>query len=141
MRVYTQGSFDILHSGHINLLRRCKKLAGPDGQVIVSLLSDRAYEAYRGYPPALPFKDRLSVISSLVYVDSFLQGDNRRTRSELEDFKPDIVAVGSDWAKKDIYQQYDASPEWFEEHNILLLYFPYTEGVSSTQIKEALRTR
>lgn len=137
MTVYTQGSFDILHSGHILLLRRCKRL----GNVTVSLLSDEAYEAYRGYPPVMPFDERKTVLESLRFVDLVIRGDNRRTRKELEAIRPSIVAVGSDWVTKDIYRQYGVTQEWLDDRRIELIYFPYTNGISSTMIKEALSKR
>lgn len=138
--VYCQGSFDILHHGHINILRRCRKLAGIDGQVIVSLLSDESYTSYRGYAPALPFKDRRIVLENLVYVDQVLQGDNRKTAEEILAVKPDYVVVGSDWAKKDIFAQYKVTPQFFDDNYVTLIYLPYTEGISSTEIKKRICT-
>lgn len=140
MTIYTQGSFDTFHSGHIALLKKCRTLAGENGRVIVSLLTDESYTAYRGYEPVMPFKERRAVLAACRYVDQVLPGDNRLTRQELEEIEPDIVAVGSDWAKKDIYQQYGVDQAWFDQQGIILLYFPYTDGVSSSQIKKRLCT-
>ena len=138
-KVYSQGSFDILHKGHINLLKKCKKLAGNNGSVVVSLLSDASYEKYRGYKPTVPFESRKAVLESLKFVDKVIEGDNTNTRMELISEMPDFIVVGSDWATKDIYLQYDLSPEWFEENNITLLFFPYTKDVSSTQLKKGVK--
>lgn len=137
MRVFSQGSFDLLHSGHIKLLRRCKQLAGQD-EVIVSLLTDEAYESYRGEAPVIPYEQRKLLLQSLRFVDRVIPGDNRNTEKEILAVSPDIVAVGSDWAAKDIYAQYGLSQEWFDERNILLLFFPYTKQISSTDIKKRL---
>lgn len=134
--IYTQGSFDLFHRGHVKLLKSCATL----GEVTVSLLSDHAYETYRGYAPAIPFVDRKAVLESCRYVKHVFEGDNTKTAEELERIKPDIVVVGSDWAKKDIYKQWGVSQEWLDEREILLVYFPYTEGISSTDIKKRLCT-
>lgn len=135
MIVYTQGSFDMPHEGHMRLLERCAMI----GEVYVSILSDESYESYRGYPPVYPFEQRKAVIASNKHVTLCFKGDNKRTEEELLEVFPDFVVVGSDWAKKDIYKQYGLSPEWFENHEIEILFFPYTETISSTQLRERCR--
>ena len=133
--VYSQGSFDLLHRGHINLLKKAKALGD---YLIVSLLSDECYEAYRGYPPVMPFTERKAVIEELSCVDLVIEGDNTRTEAELLEFQPNYVVVGSDWAKKDIYKQYNLSQQWFDEHDITLLFIPYTQNISATKLKERI---
>lgn len=124
-----------MHAGHINLLRRCAEL----GRVTVSLLSDKSYERYRGYPPAVSFANRRAVLESIRYVDDVIEGDNEQTLIDLLRLKPDYAVVGSDWASRDIYKQWGVSQDWFDSHNIMLLYLPYTQGVSSSAIKEGMR--
>ncbi len=135
MIVYTQGSFDLLHVGHINLLRRCKELSNDD-DVYVALLNDNAYELYRGYKPAIPFKQRKVLLESCKYVDYVIESDNLNTKEEVESCKADIIVVGSDWATKDLAKQYGVSKEWLFKR---LVYIPYTEDVSSTSIKNKLK--
>lgn len=136
MRVYTQGSFDIFHGGHINFLERCSRLAGEDGELIVSVLSDSAYEQYRGYPPTMPYKTRARIIELLSFVDKVVEGDPPTTKKQIKEVSPDIVAIGSDWASKDIHKQYAMTPEELDD---ILVYIPYTKTVSSTQIKKGLK--
>lgn len=50
--------------------------------------------------------------------------------------KPDVVVVGSDWAQKDIFAQYKIPESFFDDNDMLLVFFPYTKGVSSTEIKK-----
>lgn len=137
MKVYTQASMDILHKGHINLLKKCRKLAG-DGEVVVSLISDEAYEKYRGYKPALNFDNRYAVVSSFRYVDKVFRGDPGNTQNELLREKPDFIVLGTDWVAKDPYAHYGVTPEWLEGYGITLLFFPYTQDVSSTDIKNRI---
>ena len=54
---------------------------------------------------------------------------------------PDIIIVGSDWLKKDYCKQMGFTPEWLEDHNIALMYIPYTQNISTTIIKERLNAR
>lgn len=136
MKAYLQGSFDILHSGHINLFRRTRALGATE--IVVSLLSDQAYLKYRGYRPALPFVERKAVLEALSLVDRVIEGNNEMTRFELQRETPRIVVVGSDWAQKDIYTQYGVDQAWLDQHGMTLIYLPYTEGISSTDIKERI---
>jgi glycerol-3-phosphate cytidylyltransferase len=135
MIVYTQGSFDLLHVGHINLLRRCRELSNDD-TVFVALLNDEAYELYRGYKPAIPFEQRKILLESCKYVDYVIESNNLNTKEEVEKCDADIIVVGSDWASKDLAKQYGVSKEWLFEK---LVYVPYTEDVSSTSIKNKLK--
>jgi glycerol-3-phosphate cytidylyltransferase len=134
MRVYTQGSFDIMHSGHINLFKKCRLLAG-DGEVVAACLSDKAYEKYRGYPAAKPFSERKGLLEACKYVDRVIESDPEKTAEEIGRVKPDIVIVGSDWASKDIYKQYRMTKA---ELAPMLVYQPYTTEITSTMIKERI---
>ena len=51
---------------------------------------------------------------------------------------PNIVAIGTDWAKKDYYKQMQFTQDWLDEKDISLIYIPYTKGISSTEIKTRL---
>lgn len=134
--VYTQGTFDLFHVGHLNLLERCRKLAGESGRVIVSLLHDTAIKFYKGHDPIIPFEQRKRILEDCKYVDVVIEGDHRATVQEIEGHAVDFVVVGSDWAKKDIYTQYSADKKWLDQY---LVFFPYTEDVSTTLIKERIK--
>lgn len=134
LTIYSQGSFDLIHGGHIAFLRRAARL----GDLTVSVLTDEAYTAYRGYPPAMPFEHRFAVIAALECVDGVIPGDNRKTAAEPEAVRANIAVIGSDWLSKDIYWQWGVSRDWLDSREITLCYLPYTEGVSSTAIKERI---
>jgi glycerol-3-phosphate cytidylyltransferase len=138
LRVYTGGTFDLFHVGHINLLKRCKEIAGPDGQVIVSLNTDEFIEKYKGKAPVIKFDDRRTVLESCRYVDYVMPnyGAADSKESIVLAHRIDVVAIGSDWAQKDYYKQMNFTQDWLDEQNISLIYIPYTKGISSTQIKK-----
>jgi glycerol-3-phosphate cytidylyltransferase len=139
MIIYTEGTFDLLHYGHLNFLRQCKQLAGQDGLVIVGVNSDEFTTKYKGQP-ILNLDERCLALEGCKYVDKVYRSFRGATNApQILENKPDIVAVGSDWAKKDIYKQYGLTPEWFEEQGILLVYLPYTETISATEIKERIK--
>lgn len=135
MKVYTQGTFDLFHVGHLNLLKRCRRIAG-DGEVIVSLLTDDAIKRYKGKAPVIPLKDRASILESLKYVDRVLSCELYNTEAQILTYEPDLIVVGSDWSDKDLAKQYGVNKEWLYQS---LIYVPYTERESSTKIKERIK--
>ena len=136
LKVYTGGTFDLPHSGHVNFLNKCAEL----GEVWIALNEDDFIEAYKGKPPVMSFSERASVLLEFKCVtgvtNNFGGADSREV---IEDIKPDIIAIGSDWARKDYYKQMGFDQDWLDERGISLIYIPYTKGISSTEIKRRLK--
>lgn len=133
--VYTGGTFDLFHAGHVNFLRQCAKL----GRVVVSLNPDWFIEKYKGKAPIIPYHDRKAVLEACKYVYEVIEnsgGDD--SKPAIEKAQPDFIVVGSDWAAKDYCSQMKFTKEWLYEHNIVLLYVSYTEGISTTEIKKRI---
>ena len=138
--VYTGGTFDLFHSGHVNLLKRCKEIAGNNGSVVVSLNTDSFIIKYKGYAPVCSEAERKYVLESCIYVDKVIMnvgGENSKIAIEMAD--PDYIVIGSDWAKKDYYKQMGFDQDWLDEKEIGLVYVPYTKNISSTEIKGRLK--
>jgi glycerol-3-phosphate cytidylyltransferase len=140
LRVYTGGTFDLFHVGHLNLLKRCREIAGWTGQVIVSLNTDEFIYKYKGKNPVIPYQDRKAILESCKYVDSVMEnyGQEDSKESILLAQLIDVVAIGSDWARKDYYKQMNFDQDWLDLQRISLIYIPYTSGISSTKIKEKI---
>lgn len=137
--VYTGGTFDLFHSGHVNLLARCKEIAGTYGKVVVSLNTDEFIEAYKGKPPVCSTQERMAVLEACKYVDEVvLNVGGADSKIAIEMVDPNYIVVGSDWAKKDYYKQMQFTQEWLDERLIGLVYVPYTDSISSTDIKKRL---
>jgi len=135
--IYTGGTFDLFHSGHVNLLRRCSQLGDV---VVVSLNTDEFIEGYKGKPPVLSYQDREAVLKSCKYVDQVIPnvgGSDSKIAIEL--VQPDYIAIGSDWIKKNYYEQMGFTQDWLDERGIGLIYVPYTKNISSTNIKNRLK--
>jgi D-beta-D-heptose 7-phosphate kinase/D-beta-D-heptose 1-phosphate adenosyltransferase len=100
--VWVNGCFDLLHPGHIELLRVAKSLS-KGGQLIVGLDSDRKISVDKG--PTRPinnFNDRKILLESIRYVDMVLGFDTREELEQLiEMYKPDILIDGGDWRNHD----------------------------------------
>lgn len=134
--VYTGGTFDLFHSGHVELLRRCAEM----GSVVVSLNTDEFIEAYKGRKPVISYEERAKVLDACRYVDRVVPnigGNDSRIAIDL--VKPDLIVIGSDWARRDYHAQMSFTQEWLDDRGIGLCYLPYTTGISTTDIKTRMR--
>jgi glycerol-3-phosphate cytidylyltransferase len=134
--LYTGGTFDLFHSGHVNFLRQCKKIADT---VVVSLNPDEFIYTYKGFAPFYTYEQRKELLESCVYCDQVIPNSGGQDSTiAIEKIQPQFVAIGTDWAQKDYYAQMNFTQEWLDDRNIVLLYLPYTAGISSTEIKKKI---
>lgn len=133
--LYTGGTFDLFHAGHVNLLHKLSKM----GLVVVGLNTDEFINEYKGKPPICSYEERKIVLENnkCVY-DVVPNTGGADSRPAIEQVRPDIVAIGSDWARKDYYKQMGFTQNWLDEQKIILMYVPYTHGISTTDIKNRL---
>jgi glycerol-3-phosphate cytidylyltransferase-like family protein len=120
----------------VEFLRRCAEL----GSVTVSLNEDEFIEKYKGKRPVISYQERKDVLLGCRWVDRVvpnLGGADSRVAIDL--CSPDLIVIGSDWARRDYYAQMQFDQDWLDERGIGLVYIPYTQGISSTAIKERLR--
>ena len=137
--VYTGGTFDLFHAGHVNFLKRCKEIAGELGSVVVSLNTDEFIKEYKGKPPVVSFSDRMAVLKACKYVDQVIANSGGAdSKPTILQVSPNIIAIGTDWAWKDYYKQMQFTQDWLDEKDMSLIYIPYTKGISSTEIKTRL---
>lgn len=137
--VYTGGTFDLFHSGHVNLLKRCREIAGTDGVVVVSLNTDEFIYDYKKKYPVCSYDERKAVLESCRYVDKVIPNyGGTDSKPAIEIINPNYIVIGSDWAKKDYYSQMGFSQDWLDFKGIGLVYVPYTIEISSTDIKKRM---
>jgi glycerol-3-phosphate cytidylyltransferase len=137
-KVYTGGTFDLFHRGHVNFLRQCKEIGD---YVIVSLNTDEFIYRYKGEYPVISYEDRKEVLLSCKYVDKVIpNSEGEDSKPAILDVNPKFIVIGSDWAKKDYYKQMNFTQEWLDENDYMLIYIPYTDNVSTTLIKKKLKT-
>lgn len=135
-KVYTGGTFDLFHRGHVNFLRQCKEIGD---YVVVSLNTDEFIERYKGSKPVIDYQSRKEVLLACKYVDEVIPNtDGEDSKPAILSVNPKFVIIGSDWAKKDYYKQMNFTQQWLDDNDIMLVYIPYTEGTSTTKIKEKL---
>lgn len=136
LSVYTGGTFDLFHAGHVEFLRRCAEL----GSVTVSLNEDEFIEKYKGKRPVISYQERKDVLLGCRWVDRVVPNvGGVDSRISISLCNPDLIVIGSDWARRDYYAQMQFDQDWLDERGIGLVYIPYTKGISSTAIKERLR--
>ncbi|WP_022926286.1 adenylyltransferase/cytidyltransferase family protein [Serinicoccus marinus] len=129
---YTTGVFDLFHVGHLTLLKNAKGLCD---RLIVGVTVDELV-AYKNKKSVIPFSERLEIVRSIEYVDAAVPQYDMDKFEMWRKLQFDIMFVGDDW-----YQ----SPKWmdletkFKEVSVQILYFPYTQGTSSTLINQTLK--
>ena len=144
MIVYTGGTFDLLHVGHIELLRECRRLAGPTGTVVAAVNRDEFVERYKGHPTVQPLEQRLELVRAVRFVDAAVVNiGDEDSRSAIELVAPTCLAIGSDWLddgndERRYFAQLGVTAEWMRARRLWVEYIRRTRGQSSTQLREAV---
>jgi len=130
--VFTNGCFDILHRGHIELLEKAKSFGDI---LVVAVNSDESVKKIKDATrPLNKLEDRLIVLSSLEtvdYVTSFSETDPAKT---IEELKPDILVKGGDWKTDEVIGK-----NTVESYGGKVEIIPYVEGYSTTSLIEKLK--
>lgn len=133
VKVFTSGSFDLFHVGHLNIL---EKSAALGDELIVGVSTDELIMEYKGMKPIIPFEERFRIVSALACVTRAVKQVKLTEISQLQREQIDIVTIGDDWINK-----YLEGLEWMKsQEGKQVVYFPYTPGVSTTTIKKNIIT-
>lgn len=124
-KVITYGTFDLLHIGHINLLRRAREL----GDYLIVVLSTDEFNRIKHKEAYHSYENRKAILEAIRYVDEVLPETCWEQKvSDVVDNQVDVFVMGDDWEGK-----FDFLKEYCE-----VVYLPRTEGISTTQIKSDL---
>jgi glycerol-3-phosphate cytidylyltransferase len=138
--VYNGGTYDLFHSGHVNILKRCRDIAGPDGKVVVALNTDDFVYQFKNKRPICTEEERMAVLLGCKYVDEVIMNvGGQDSKITIDMVKPDYIVTGSDWAQRDYHAQMSFTQEWLDERGIGLVYVPYTKAISSTDIRKRMQ--
>ena len=136
MKLYTGGTFDLFHYGHMQFLKNCKRLSR---RVVVSLNTDEFIEEYKGKKPFLSFEERKKSILMSGCADEVIENSGGSdSKPAILSVKPQIIAIGDDWAHKDYFKQMNFTQEWLEENEIVLVYVPNPGIISTSELKRRL---
>lgn len=129
---YTTGVYDLFHIGHLNLLKNAK---GMCDKLIVGVTVDELV-GYKGKKAMIPFEDRIEIVRSCKYVDAAVPQYDMDKLTACKKLGADFLFVGDDWYATEKWKEYEQE---FTKEGIQIVYFPYTHGTSSTQIRKALQ--
>lgn len=125
--VWLNGTFDVLHMGHINLFSHARKLAGMGGKVVIGTDSDQRIRELKG--PSRPINnifDRIGFLRAIKYIDGVVTfSSDDELEACIKRFTPDILLIGDDYRGKPIVGSQYAKK---------IVYFPRYGGLSSTMI-------
>ena len=128
---YTTGVYDLFHVGHLNLMKNAK---GMCDKLIVGVTIDELV-SYKGKKALIPFEDRIEIVRSCKYVDAAVPQYDMDKLTACKKLGAQILFVGDDWYGTEKWKKYE---EEFKKEVIRIVYFPYTQGTSSTAIRNAL---
>lgn len=128
---YTTGVFDMFHVGHLNILRCAKSLCD---YLIVGVSTDELVE-YKNSECIIPFDQRVEIVRAIRYVDAVVPQVSMDKMEAWKKLKFDVIFVGDDWFGTEKWDNYERD---FKEVGVSVVYFPYTSGISSTELKSKL---
>ena len=126
-RVITYGTFDLLHTGHVRLLKRAKALGE---YLIVAISTDEFNWNEKGKKSYYTYEQRKEILEAIKYVDEVIPEENwEQKRLDVHRYNIDIFTMGDDWEGKF---------DFLEEEGCKVVYLPRTPGISTSQTKKDL---
>ena len=125
---YLSGTFDLFHIGHLRLLQRAKE------QCDYLIVGVHESGSWKGKETFIPFEERLAIVGGTKYVDRAVKSFTEDLDAWME-YHFDKLFVGSDYKGTERFRRYE---EFFADKGVEIVYFPYTQGTSSTQLRAAV---
>ena len=132
--VYVPMAADILHPGHINILKTAASL----GRVVVGLFSDEAIRSYKP-EPYMDYEQRKLVLESVKYVDEIVCQETKDYSDNLRRYRPDYMVHGTDWRTGPLAEVRQKAIDLMAEWGGEVIEPEYTQGVSSTEFKRKVK--
>ena len=139
--VFTNGCFDILHRGHIELFKFCYKQTIMGQPAVVGVNSDRSIKELKGNNrPIMGEEDRLAVLMAIKWIDSIVVFDTKSVFPVIESLKPKVLVKGGNYSKKACAEKDRiVGEEFVESYGGKVMTAPLIEGVSTTTILERIK--
>ncbi len=135
--VYIAGCWDFCHKGHVNIIRKAKELGD---FLVVAVNSDEFVHSYKKIKMAQDQNTRLQQVMDLIYVDlAFILEDYESQSKYIDIIKPSVIVHGSDWSGDSLYKQMNISKKQIADYGIEFIYPDYTQGISSTMLRDNLK--
>ena len=129
---YTTGVFDMFHIGHLNILHRAKQHCD---YLIVGVSTDELCQSYKHKKPIVPYEERKSIDEAIRFVDEVVPQIDRDKFGAWKKLKFDVMFVGDDWKNSTLFNELETQ---FQKVGVSIQYFPYTQGTSSSELREKL---
>ncbi len=139
--VFTNGCFDILHRGHIELFKFCYNEKKILQQVVVGVNTDRSIQELKGaYRPIMPLEDRVGVLMAIQWIDYLVTFDTKSVLPLIQALHPNVVVKGGNYSKKACAEADRIVGEDFvESYGGQVVTGPMVEGISTTSIIERIK--
>ena len=129
---YTQGTYDMFHIGHLNLIRNAKAQCD---YLIVGVNSDELVENYKNKRAIVPLSERMDIIGAIRYVDKVVACTTLDKVEMQKKLHFDKIFIGDDWKGNERWRQTELDMKALGAE---VVYLPHTEGTSSTMLREKL---
>ena len=129
---YVTGVFDLFHVGHLNILRNSKLECD---YLIVGVTTDELCLSEKKKQPVISFTERMEIVSAIKYVDMVVPQTDYDKMKAWKDLRFNRMFVGDDWKGSDRWNKLEKD---FQEVGVEIVYFPYTNGTSSTKIRKII---
>jgi glycerol-3-phosphate cytidylyltransferase len=129
---YTTGVFDMFHIGHLNILKKAKDYCD---YLIVGVTTDELCVSYKHKTPILPYEERKAIVEAIRYVDEVVPQTDRDKYSAWERLQFNRMFVGDDWKGSPLFSEVEQK---FRKVGVDIVYFPYTQGTSSSILREKI---
>ena len=129
--VYSYYVLDIVHKGHLLMMKNSKAVAGEDGKSIVGILTDEAVMEKKP-KPAIPFEERIDLASAIEFVDLAVAQETYSPLPNVRKIKPDVLMESSSHDEQDI----EEAREFMESIGGKVIVLPYYPSQSSREIKD-----
>ena len=130
---YTQGTFDMLHIGHLNLIKNAKRHCD---YLIVGVNTDDLVESYKHKRPIVPLNERVEIVRAIKYVDEVIVTTTLDKKEVWEKVRFDEIYIGDDWKGN---ERWEKTGKEMEQLGAKLVFLPYTKDTSSTMLREKLK--
>jgi len=132
--VYSYYVLDIVHKGHLLMMKNAKAIAGVDGKLIVGILTDEAVMEKKS-KPIMPFEERIELASAIKYIDVAVAQETYSPLPNIMKIKPDILMESTSHNEEEIEKE----REYMKSINGKVIVIPYYPNQSSTNIKDEIR--
>lgn len=129
---YTTGVYDLLHVGHLNLLKRAKSMCD---RLIVGVSTDELVQKHKAKTPVQSLEHRMAIVAALKDVDAVVPQDEIDKFKAHKRLKFDVLFVGDDWLESATWNKFEKVAKTLD---VKIIYLPYTSEISTTALRARL---